>query len=247
PEHHPAEPNAPPVTDANLLASDRFWPYQVELLQSARAELPGGSVGVLIRVEDGGMARIDFGRDGLHDVRIDQTDLVLRANRVRSGELEKIAPNFVLALGPRLLDPSTDVLKPLSLGVSSAKPGFLCVFADPSAKSFAALAAALAPLRDRDGVLTIVFPQAEQTDAVMRERLRELDWDVPFVYDHLSEPYTRTLLSRGVRAPAVQLQTRDGRVLFESAWRANLVPELTRALDRAFKAVPASSAAAGSE
>ena len=46
------------VTDANLLESERFWPYQVALARD-------GSLGVLIRVEEGAIARIDFGRDGI--------------------------------------------------------------------------------------------------------------------------------------------------------------------------------------
>jgi hypothetical protein len=243
PEHHAAAPNAAPVTGANLLANDRFWPYQVELLQSTRAGLPGGSVGVLIRVEAGGVARIDFGRDGLHDLPVDATDLVERANRVRSGALDKMAPNFLFALGPRLLDPAGEILRPFSFATASEKPGFVCVFADPDAQGFPALAAALAPIRERHGVTTILFPQGEQPDAKTRQRLRELGWEVPFVYDHLSEAYTRTLLSSGVRSPAVMLQTNEGRVVLESAWRADLVLDLTLALDRAFGGTPATSAA----
>jgi len=223
------------VTDANLLANERFWPYQVA---------QGDSVGVLIRVETGGVARIDFGRDGLRDVPVDQTDLLERANRIRSGELEKAAPNFALALGPRLADSAGDALRALPFENTSGRPGFVCVFADPAAESFPALAASLAPLRERHGVMTILFPQGEHSDAKLRDRLRELGWQVPFVFDHLSEPYTRTLLPTGTRPPAVILQTNEGRVLLESAWRPDLVPELTLALDRAFGATPAASAGA---
>lgn len=245
PEHHAAEPNAAPVTDANLLANDRFWPYQVEVSQSAQPDsLPGGSLGVLIRVEPGGVARIDFGRDGLREVPVDATDLVARANRVRSGELEKVAPNFLLALGPRLLDPAGETLRVFPFESSAGKPGFVCVFADPGARNFAALAAAIAPLRERHGVMTILFPQGEHRDAKVREKLRALNWTVPFVYDHLSESYTRTLLSSGVGPPAVILQTNEGRVLLGSAWHADLAFQLELALDHAFGGTPAASASA---
>jgi hypothetical protein len=245
PEHHAADPQAQPITDTNLLQSDRFWPYEVALAPDAKLEIPDGSVGVLIRVESGGIARIDFGRDGLRNVPIDRTDVVARANDVRNGKLDKTAANFVLALGPRLLDPSGAVLRPFPFEVTALRPGFLCVFADPSAKEFADIATALAPLRDRADVLTMVFPQGQVPDAKMRERLRELGWEVPFVYDHLSEAYTETLLSGGVRPPAVVLQTNEGRVLLERAWRADVAPELGAALDRAFGGAPAASAAAG--
>jgi hypothetical protein len=81
-----------------------------------------GSVGVLIRVEDGGIARIDFGRDGLREVPIAMTDLVDRANRVRSGELVKLAPNFVLAIGRAWIGRGQ-----LRVRSRRTEPGFLCL------------------------------------------------------------------------------------------------------------------------
>src|SRR5687767_607823 len=80
------------VTEANLLGSERYWPYQVELTRRFEAPdraLEPGTSGVLIRVEDADVARIDFGRDGLYEVPVASTDLVARANQVRTGELEK--------------------------------------------------------------------------------------------------------------------------------------------------------------
>ena len=77
------------------------------------------------------MARIDFGRDGLYDVPAARTDLVASANRIRLGDLEKTAPNFVLAIGPRLLDSAADSLRPLSFRAAAAEHAYLCVFADP--------------------------------------------------------------------------------------------------------------------
>ena len=71
-------------------------------------------MGVLIRVEASGLARIDFGRDGLYEVPVGATDLVERANRIRTGELRKMAPNFVLAIGPRLVDSAGAHAAPLS-------------------------------------------------------------------------------------------------------------------------------------
>ena len=89
------------VTEQNLLASERYWPYHVALTKPFQALRPG-TTGVLIRVESSSVARIDFGRDGLFEVPVAATDLVARANRVQRGELAKRAPNFVFALGPRL-------------------------------------------------------------------------------------------------------------------------------------------------
>jgi hypothetical protein len=226
-----------PLREASLLANERFWPYQVALQSD-------GSVGVLIRVEPGGNARIDFGRDGLRYVPIADTDLVERANRVRSGALDKPAPNFVLAIGSRLVDSSGPKLAPYSFETVAQMAGFLCVFADPSAASFAEVAGALAPLRERQGVATILFPLGPISDAVVRERLQALGWTVPFVYDHLSEAYSRTLLPDTLTPPAVLLQTSEGRVLLASAWHADVTAKLVSALEVAFPAATASAPAA---
>ena len=244
PEYHAQDAQAAVVTEQNLLASERFWPYQVamtEAWQPVGNEQPLGpdSTGVLIRVEASGVARIDFGRDGLYEVPVGKTDLVESANRIRLGELEKMAPNFLLAIGPRLIDSGSDSLRPFQFGAAAEARGFLCVFADPDAPGFAALAAALAPLRESDGVLTIFFPQDAHPDAQVRERLRSLKWTVPFVYDHLSDAYTRTLLTEATPPPAVLLQTREGRARFQSRWRADVVPALTSALAAAFGGAPA--------
>src|SRR5262245_25765983 len=85
PARRAADPSAPPATDANLLSSERFWPYQVRLAKpwqppGAQAPLGVGTVGVLVRVENDGAARIDFGRDGRYEVPVGVTDLVERAN-----------------------------------------------------------------------------------------------------------------------------------------------------------------------
>lgn len=239
PEHHAEDPSAAAVTEQNLLTSERFWPYQVaatEVLPPVADGQPvqAGNVGVLIRVEASGVARVDFGRDGLHEVPVTKTDLVERANRIRTGEIEKLAPNFLLAIGPRLVDSAAATLRPLPYASVAEQRGFLCVFADPASKAFASLAAALAPLQQRHGVATILLPQGEHPDARVREQLRSLGWTVPFVYDHLAEAYTRSLLEAEAAIPAVMLQTREGRVLFQSRWKADVASALRAALDAAF-------------
>jgi hypothetical protein len=239
PPYAAADPDAPVVTEASLLAADRFWPYHVSLIApwqpgGATRPLPAGARGVLIRVEPDGRARIDFGRDGLYGVPLAATDAVELANRVRRGEADKTLPNFVMALGPRLVDAAGDSMRPLPLEVTAAQRGFLTVFADPRAEAFAELAAALAPLRDRGGVMTVVLPQARLPDAQVRERLRALGWPVPFVFDHLAEIYARTLLDEAASLPWVALQTREGRLLFASPWNQDVTQRLADALEAAF-------------
>jgi hypothetical protein len=127
PEYHAQDPNAQVVTEKNLLASERFWPYQTALTKPLKS-VPVGSVGVLIRVDEGNEARVDFGRDGLFDLPVGATDLVERSNATRLGKVEKEAPNFLYALGPRLLDPATAKIYPFE---DAARNQVFVCFADP--------------------------------------------------------------------------------------------------------------------
>jgi hypothetical protein len=234
----PAAPPAEGVTASNLLESERFWPYRVALTApwpeqaSPEEALPPGLTGVLIRVEASGRPRIDFGKWGKHEVPVERTDLLARANRVRTGEEKKAAPNFVHAIGSRMLDSASDAPRPLPLEEAAKPRAFLCVFADPFDPGFEALARALAPLREREGVMTILFPQGEHADDSVRERLRALAWTVPYLFDFLSEPYTRTLLVEGASYPYVMLHTSEGRVLAQGRWSPEVEAELASALDR---------------
>src|SRR5262245_36661664 len=247
----PAPAAAPPVTPENLLASESYWPYQVALVVPVKLDPAGGKKplaaglrGVLIRVEESGQARIDFGRDGQHVVPVGATDLLERANRIRRGDDTKIAPNFALAIGTKILKPGAEHPETLGLPAAAQRPGFLCVFADPGAKGFAELAAALAPLQDRRGVLTVLFPEGDHPDEEMAKRLRSLGWPVPFLFDFLAEAYIPTLLPAKTPLPAVLLQTNEGRLLYQSQWRPEVVGKLQAAIDRTFPA-PAETTSAG--
>ncbi len=238
PEYHAEDPDAAIVKEANLAASERFWPYHVGLIRSWQPEgreapLPLGTSGVLIRIDEAGQARIDFGRDGLFEVPVAATDIVELANRVRRGELEKMAPNYVLAIGPRLVDAAADPPRGFPFRDVGAHRAFLSVFADPQGEDFEGLAAALAPLRQRPGLMTIFFPQGGRPDSGVYERVRAGDWPVPFVHDHLTQPYTNTLLPDGIEPPAILVQTPEGRLLFQRRWTPEVTAELIAAIDRA--------------
>lgn len=244
PEYRVADPDAAIVTEANLLASEHFWPYQVGLTRVVRVEgraepLALGTTGVLIRVEPEGLARIDFGRDGLHELPVAATDLVERANRVRRGEIEKLAPNYVLAMGTRLVDAAVAPPRGYSFREVVERRGFVSVFADPLAPGFAELARSLATLQERPDVFVMLFPQGGHEDPVVYERLRALGWPVPFVHAHLTAPYTRTQLPDDLRPPAVLVQTPEGRLLFRRGWAPGAASELLAAVDTAFPAVTA--------
>jgi len=224
------------VTAANLLDHEKLWPYRVTLTQAWQppgggAALVAGTVGVLIRVETGGVARIDFSSDGKYEVPIEKTNLVENANRIQRGELEKPAPNFFYAIGAHLVDSAADSLAPLPPETLYDRRTYLCVFADPAGKEFAELAKALRPLNAHSDMETILFPQSEQPDAATRDQLRAADWKVPFVYGFLSVPYTLTLVHNGTKFPTVMLVTNEGRLLFQETWQASTTQQLQAAVD----------------
>ena len=229
PAYQVANAKAPAVTEASLVENELFWPYQTALAKPWKS-LGRGSLGVLIRVANARDARIDFGRDGLHDVPISATDLVERANAIRLGQAEKLAPNFLLAIGPRLLDSRSAVVRAFEFKEAAAYRVFLCVFADPWRKEFLGISTALGRLRDRPDVLTILFPQSHRPDSQVSGQLRAMQWTLPFVYAHLAEPYTHSLLDANTPLPAVLLQTGDGRVLYEGRFSGDVVAKLSAAL-----------------
>ena len=70
-------------------------------------------------------------------------------------------------------------------------------------------------------------------DGALFERLHDLGWAPAFVHDHLSEAYTRTLLSEPVALPALMLQSAEGRLLAQGHWDGALPPQIAAALERA--------------
>lgn len=237
PSFDASDPTAAVVTAENLLESERFWPYQILLVESwtppnRETPLPAGTRAVLVRVEESGLVRADFGRDGVFELAAASTDVVARANQVRLATLPKTAPNFVLAVGPRLTDTAYDGIRPVPFDRVYEPRGFVAVFAAPD--RFEELARELAPLQGRNGTWTLLFPQGRVDDAQIRTQLRALGWPVPFLFDTYSEAYTHSRLPTGASPPAVMLQTPEGRVLYQASWEEGGSVGLTEALDRHF-------------
>ena len=246
-----AEPEAPVVTVDNLLESDRFWPYHVMLTKSfaphgkhgAGQSLPAGIRAVLIRVDESAATlRLDFGRDGVQEVPVGATDFLDRANAVRLGKETKVAPNFVYLLASRLVDPSQERLSPYRYDHEVARYGFICAIAGPDDLRSMYMAKELRKLgREHPLWLTIYFPLGQVRDTEVRDILCELDWRVPFLYDHLSESYVASLLPEGLAAPAILVVSKEGRLDYASTWSIPEGPVLDKILTRMETADPESS------
>ncbi len=228
-----ADPSAPPITAENLLENDAFWPFHAALVRDWTP--PGSSqplprvLGALIRVSSRETLRVDFGRFGLHEMPIAATDVVEQANRVRRGELTKMAPNLVLTIGNKLLDTRSEVASNYYIMRDTRIEAILCVFADPSDEDFPSVAEALRGFERRGDVITVVFPQSRWKDSGVWRRLRELDWKVPFVIRRFSRPYRRSIAGEETPLPHVMLLTRDGRVLH----RGPVAPDVAASIEKA--------------
>jgi len=230
--------SAPEVTAANLLESERFWPYRVQLREpwpvpGLERPLSTKRAGVLIRVEPSGDPRVDFGAFGKYEIPLEKTDLLDRANQIRLGKRDKWGPNFVYAIRDRLLDPGEERLEPVDRDELADHAGFVSVHVDPTAPDFEAIVRALEPV-GREDVLTILFPLGNPSDPATAEKLRKLGWRVPFVRGYLAEGYTRSLVYDMDDLPTVMLQSPEGRLLFHGPLAPEAGPQLAQALEAAF-------------
>lgn len=236
PEPQPREADLP-ITAENLLEREAGWPYQVELSEAWSPEgaditLEAGTPGVLIRVEEGGLARIDFAAGGVHTLPVARTNTVERANEVRTGSRHKPGPNFFAAIGPRIMDGAAPTPTYLPATTLMQAKGFLSVFADPEAEGFAELAAELAPLEDRYGVATVLFPLGGHPSMDVLTVLQRIDWPVPFMADFLAEPFSRAFSSPPY--PRVMLTSPEGRLFFEQRWTDETPASLSAAIESTF-------------
>ncbi len=81
----------------NLAESSTYWPRFARVLE--RMTVGGTTLsprvrGVLVRVEET-HALIDFGRDGVHSIPLEETDVLEKAELLWRGDLVKALPNFV--------------------------------------------------------------------------------------------------------------------------------------------------------
>ncbi len=237
-----ADPTAPVLDAANVFDHERFWPYRVRLtapfeIEGREKPIRPGTGGVLVRLRSAEVATIDFGRDGLRDVAVSDTNLIDEANAIRRGERDKVSPNLVHAIGPRLVDTAAAVPAKVDFEalVGEGVPGMLEVFARPEA--IPELARELAPLHGRHGVWTVFYPHGEPgsvVDARVRKQLREAGWPVPFLEGYLAMGYSRSRRVAESSGPSLQIETSEGRLIYAGAFRPGIASELAERLDAAF-------------
>ena len=220
-----ADPNAPPVTVERLAESERFWPHQVQLTRDWKPEdwdgAFGWGLGVLVRVDPVRGLRVDFSRFGKHWVPIEATDVVARAEAIRLGSQHKYAPNLVLALKNRLLDPSGRTLVETSEDPMSQR-AFVLLFADPLTTDFELVARDLRAIeRDRD-VMLVLIAQGDLSDAYVYKACFDADYGGAFLLDRFTGAYTEGLLDEAPGRAWIQVASPEGRLLWEGEWVSGL-------------------------
>ncbi len=211
------------LTAANILEHERAWPDIVALTEpwtppGAPLALKQGYRGALIRVDDAGRARIDFGRHGKHDIPLESTDLIARAIEVEAGTRHKVAPNFLAHFGTQFVHPSGLELVPFPTPELAKSERFLCIFANPRDAGFEDLARRLASLGDVPGLQALFFPLAMERDELqpVKDALQKSAWAVPFAYPRAAEMHAQSLLGELPDRPYALLVTSEGRLLHRS-------------------------------
>lgn len=226
-EGHPASESteAPPgelvLTAENIREHEKFWPTNVAMVsgwtpEAGTAPLLAGYRGALIRVEGKDRVRVAFGRHGNHEVPIDRTDLVERANQIRRGELHKVAPCFLAHFGTQFIELLGDEVSPVQTPRIAYAKRFLLVLADPRAPGFEEAAKTLAPLRETHPDLQILyFPigLAHEAFAPVRDVLTRSGFMVPFAYPAAADVHARALFGRLPSSAEAVLISPEGRIL----------------------------------
>ena len=208
------------ITRENILENERYWPDIVAMVEPWTAPdserlIKQGYRGALIRVDELGRTRIAFGRHGNHDIPLELTDLISRANDVKAGSRYKIAPNFLAQFGTQFVHPSSEEMIPYPLLELARSNRFLCIFANPRGEGFAELARQLSSLGSSPGVQMLFFPLAMKRDEtqVARDLLKAASLPTPFAYPEAAEVHARTLLGEVPTAAYALLVSSEGRLL----------------------------------
>jgi hypothetical protein len=234
------------LTAADLMANEQFWPNIVAIREAwtppgQATPLERGDRGAMIRLTPEGRVRIDFGRHGRHEVPVGATDLVDRANAVRTGELHKVAANFLAHFGTQFLDPTAQEQVPMPTPELAKSSLFLCLFLFPSGPAFAPLAERLASLPSAPRLQMLLFPLGLALEEIeqVKPAMRAAGLLVPFAYPAAAEKHAQSLLGAVPNGPRGLLISPEGRVVLEVDLGPGAAPESIEALRAAIEASPA--------
>ena len=224
-----AEPaGAAPLTGEDLVSQDAYWPEKVYVTgdwtpddswKDARKPIRG----MLLRVPDPGHVRVDFGRLGIHEVPIAETDVLPKANALRVEAAPNRRGNLTRLLSGALTDTRFEQVQPYRRH-RIVRSDILLVAAPLDAELLRGMAESLREFHvPGEGMNVVLLVQKKERDSVaIFETLREIGWEMPFLRWGFVESATNGYLEEGHTIPWIGLMSPFGRSFYQAAWREGM-------------------------
>jgi len=200
-----------------ILLESEYWPYRVatsEIITANEKVLRAGTVGVLVRAESEAETVslvVDFGRNGVQRVNADQTDLHIRISEIKSGEVQKLLPNYVNMLANKFAVLLPESNYKLKLEEFESRDGFVFIYSS-GLSHLETLLNQVGAATDLINHIVIVIPEAGEPELeAVREVIRSHPVAAAVFLPHLSEPYRNTL-SHAVESNSIVVTNMDGYV-----------------------------------
>ena len=81
-------------------------------------------------------------------------------------------------------------------------------------------------------MLIVLFPQGAHDNERVLARCEEVGWASPFLYSLYVRGFTAAYFGDDAESPSLILQTPNGRLIYETAWRAGALTDLSNAVER---------------
>ncbi|NBD38230.1 MAG: hypothetical protein GVY10_06650 [Verrucomicrobia bacterium] len=206
-----------------LLGKSDYWPPKVRVtaISDSGDTLGTGARGVLIRIEEDPLtAVVDFGRNGIHRLAIDQTDVRVRAKAVKAGEIKKVRPNYLAMLGPPKLFRSKDgKMTAVSSAETKDWKGFLFIYIGKEESDWESLGRLLQEDKTQiqaHGLQPVLFPLYRTNDREMFKTVRDKTLPVAIMHDFLSHSFIKVLQHEPGEGPLFVATDLNGKVFAES-------------------------------
>lgn len=209
------------LTSQSLPAHSDFWPPKIHLtgdVETRTGTFSTGQRGVLLRIEGNpAIAVVDFGRDGIHEVPLDQTDALATARRIKDGEEPKPLPNYLSMLGPpKLFRAVEGKMKAIPLHETGDWKGFLFLYLPVEDLDWTAFAGLLEENKDlvrKTGLQPLLLPLSRIKDAELFQKLKEYSLPVAVMHDFLGFSFLNALAHQPGDGPLFVATDLNGKVI----------------------------------
>lgn len=207
-----------------LAIPSKFWPTLVntvkeidlEVKSGRAATISEGTRAVVIRLEPSGQLLVDFGREGIHLVDPSATNFVELSHAVANGKIDKLYGIMAGMIAQRLTIPTeSGELLPYSFKTVNESDYFMLAYIEDDAGQFRVLSdfqKTSSELLKSTATTFLLMPTFDYRNKELSARLHAAGVRVPFMYDYLVKPYTKTM-SHKPQPPALIVTDANGRIL----------------------------------